>query len=108
MSGIGESSGGGGAPSSNASCSDLVINTLVTSPKEDAIAKVSAGDVLDVRVSKSGATVEVRNNEGEVVGGLTSPLLQRLRDCLDAGNLYQARVVAKNDALIRVRVAKKT
>lgn len=107
MSGIGESSGGGGAPTSNTSCSDLVITTLVTSPKEGAIARVSAGDVLDVRLSEDGATVVVLNHDGDVVGGLTSPLLQRLRECIDAGTEYQARVVARNDALIRVRVAAK-
>ena len=106
MSGIGDSSSAG-TPPHNASCSELVINTLVTSPKEDAIEALSTGDVLDVDLSDDGKTVVVLNVHGKVAGGLTSPLLQRLRECIAAGTVYQARVVAKNDALVRVRVAAK-
>ena len=106
MSGIGDSSGGD-ASQSNTPCSGLVINTLVTSPQEDAIKAVAVGDMLEVTLSEDGATVVVLNLNGAVAGGLTSPLLQRLRECIVAGTQYQARVVARNDALVRVRVASK-
>lgn len=106
MSGIGDSSAGGGPPSGT-SCDALVINTLVSSPKEPAIKDLSAGDMLDVGLSDDGRNVVVRNDQGEVAGGLTSPLINQLRECILGGTQYQARVVARNDALIRVRVAVK-
>lgn len=106
MSGIGDSSAGG-APPSGTSCEALVINTLVSSPKEHALKDLAAGDMLDVGFSDDETTVVVRNDQGEVAGGLTSPLINRLRECMQGGTQYQARVVARNDALIRVRVAAK-
>ena len=49
-------------------------------------------------------TVVVVLHNGQIVGALASPAVQRLRECLEAGNRYQAEVTAKNLGQVRVRV----
>lgn len=87
------------------SCEELVIDTQLSSPKDDVVEKIKLGDVLDVSTqTKSGTTVVVVLYKGKMAGGLASPLLARLRECLDKGTKYQAKVTSKTGGQVRVRV----
>jgi len=98
--------GTGGPISPGGSCESLVIDTLLASPKLKVIEDVSTGDVLEVTLGSNDAgqkVVEVRF-QGQLAGGLASPAISRLRECMEGGTRYQARVTGKRDALVRVRV----
>ena len=107
----GSSGGGGGGGDFDSSpdrCSDLVLNTQLSSPREAVVAQLSVGDVMDVAVQTMvGTSVVVALWQGQIAGGLASPALQRLRECIEAGNEYEARVTVKNDGQIRVQVKAK-
>ncbi|WP_448649005.1 hypothetical protein [Pseudomonas corrugata] len=104
MSGSGGGGVGFGVPTG--SCETLVIDTMLTSPKPDIVAQINVGDILQVSIDNSGSvkTVVVFYN-GLVAGGLVAPLLQRLRECMESGTQYSAQVIAKREALVRVRVS---
>jgi|RifCSPlowO2_12_1023861.scaffolds.fasta_scaffold00681_11 hypothetical protein len=88
------------------SCESLVIDTLLASPQPEVVSLINPGDVLDVRLARSAGgeqVVEVAFH-GQFAGGLASPAISRLRECIEGGTLYQARVTGKRDALVRVRV----
>lgn len=98
--------GMGGPISPGGSCESLVIDTLLASPRQAVIANLSPGDVLHLRLAETSAgewVVEVVFR-GECAGGLASPALSRLRECIEGGTQYEARVTGKRDALVRVRV----
>jgi len=104
MSGSG-GGGGGGSETPVTSCEELVIDTQLSSPKDDVVEKIKVGDVLDVGAQrKSGTTVVVVLYKGKVAGGLASPLLAQLRECLNNGTKYQAKVISKSGGQVRVRV----
>lgn len=98
----GSSGSGGGASGPEVSCDRLVINTMLASPRPDMLDGLYPGQVLDVRI-QGGTVVVVR--DGNLVGGLASPLIHRLRTCMLEGTQYRARVVAKNGALVRLQVS---
>jgi len=104
MSGSG--GGGGGSPETPvASCEDLVIETQLSSPKDDVVDKIKVGDSLDVGIqTKSGTSVVVVLYKGKVAGGLASPLVGRLRECLNNDTQYKAKVLSKSGGQVRVRV----
>lgn len=101
-------SGGGGGdwygPQED-NCETLVIDTQLSSPKEDVVAGINLGDSLSVDTQTMGQTVVVVVlHNGVVAGGLASPKIQRLRDCIEDGFKFVATVTAKNDGQIRVRI----
>lgn len=104
MSGSGGGGGGGGFdPPDN--CAALVIDTQLSSPKQAVVSLIQVGDELLVAAQPMGATtVVVALHNGQVAGGLASPLVQRLRECMAAGTQYTATVTSKNDGQVRVRV----
>jgi len=101
----GSSAGGGGFDAPPGNCEDLVIETQLSSPKEEVVDSIRVGNILAVAThTKGGTTVVVVLHKGKVAGGLASPLVQRLRECINTGTQYQAKVLAKNDGQVRVRV----
>jgi hypothetical protein len=105
MSGSGGGGGGGGSATPVASCEELVIDTQLSSPKDDVVDKIKVGDILDVVTqTKSGTTVVVVLYKGKVAGGIASPSLARLRECLNKSVKYHAKVTSKNGGQVRVRV----
>jgi len=104
MSGSG--GGGGGVPDTPViGCADLVIDTQVSSPKPGVISTLKVGDFLDVETRIQGGTVVVvlvRN--GQMAGGLASPQLHRLRQCIESGTQYRAEVKSIKAGQVRVRV----
>lgn len=103
MSGSGGGGGGYEAPTDN--CQLLIIDTQLSSPKEEVVDMIQVGDVLDVATQMMGATaVVVVLRNGQVAGGLASPKVQWLRECMANGTQYNATVTDKNDGQVRVRV----
>lgn len=105
MSGVDSGTGGGGQPPSG-SCEALVIDTVLSSTKEDALHGLSDGDLLAVELYDTGGQVTVvLTYNGQILGGLTAPLIQRLRECMRQGVTYVARILAINGGHVRVRVS---
>lgn len=103
MSGSGGGGGGGFEPLEN--CADFVIDTQLSSPKPEVIADIQIGDKLDVTVQMAGgSSVVVILSHGKVAGGLASPEVGRLRECIRQGTEYVAVVTGKNEGQVRVRV----
>lgn len=105
MSGSGGGGGGGFSPNFD-SCETLVIDTQLSSPKQAVVERIEVGDTLTIATQNYGeATVVVALHEGEIAGGLAAPEVGRLRSCMEQGTQYQAKVTAKNDGQVRVRVS---
>jgi hypothetical protein len=86
-------------------CDALFIETQLSSPKEQVIEKITLGDVLSIMVQETaGISVVVALYQGEVAGGIAAPQIQRLRECMAHGTLYDATVTGKNDGQVRVRI----
>jgi len=101
----GSSGGGGGPDTPTFSCEDLVIKAQIASPKAAVVSKLKMGDVLDVAVQTiGGVAVVVLLFKGKLAGGLASPHLSRLRECIDGGTTYQATITAISGAQINVTV----
>jgi len=98
----GSSGFGGGSSGPEVSCDRLVINTMLASPRPDMVSVLYPGEILNVAIL--GGTVVVLREE-KLVGGLASPLIHRLRACIEEGTVYRARVMAKNGALVRLQVS---
>lgn len=106
MSGSSGSSGGIGYSTGADSCESLVITTQLNSPKPAVVEKICVGDKLDVVTVQMGATTAVvAMHGGDLAGGLASPDLQKLRECLAGGTYYVATVIGKNDGQVTVRVS---
>jgi hypothetical protein len=104
MSGSG-GGGGGGFDSQSDDCESLVIETQLSSPKAAVVAKLSKGDMLDVTTkTMNGSTVVVCLFKGQVAGGLASPRVQRLRECIENGTTFRAEVLSIDAGQVRVRV----
>lgn len=105
MSG-GGGGGGGGGGSPPSPCETLRFDAQITSPQATVVAKLTAGDVLDIALGNlKGQTVVQVLKGGAVAGGLTGPDAARLRACLDEGHNYVAAVLSINAGQVRVRIA---
>ncbi len=108
MSGSGGGGGGGGFDPPGSSCADLEFDTQLSSPKPAVVRQLKVNDSLDVVTQVvAGATVVVALHKGQVAGGLASPLVQRLRECIEAGTAFTARVLSVNSGQVRVHVEAK-
>lgn len=106
MSGSSGSTGGIGFSTGASSCESLVITTQLNSPKPAVVAQINVGDTLEVTIQQMGAAAAVvALYRGQLAGGLASPDLQKLRECLAGGTRYLATVVRKNDGQVTVRVS---
>jgi len=89
-------------------CGSLLVETQLSSPKEEAVEAVKPGQILDVELQQIGAmTVVVVMHQGQLVGGIAAPQVQKLRECISQGFKYEATVINKNDGQVRVRVKPK-
>lgn len=105
MSGSSGGGGSGGSWVTPSTCEDLVIDTQLSSPKAAVIAGIKVGDVLDVQLQPGAGTAVVVIHNGHVAGGLASPDVQRLRECLERGTRYGAEVKSINGAQVKIRVS---
>jgi hypothetical protein len=106
MSGSGSSGFGGGFERSEVVCERLILNTQIASPKPAVIGGLQLGEVLMVGLEQTGTTstvVVLRNNQ--VAGGIAAPEMQRLRECIQQGTRYIAKVTAISGAHISIRIS---
>lgn len=105
MSGTGGGGGGGGPEIPQDACEKLFIDTQLSSPKEDVIEQINVGDILEVTLNQiNGRSVVVVLYNGQIAGGLASPKVQRLRECIEQHTEYFATVKEKRDGQVRVRI----
>lgn len=105
MSGSGGSGYGSDFTSYAPSCASLVINTQISSPKMPVIQAVVVGTILDVGVQQAGSvTVVVVLHQGQVAGGVASPSVHQLRECIQQGTAYRATVTAVNGPQVSIRI----
>lgn len=105
MSGSGGGGGGGSRDPGPSKCELLVIDTQVSSPKASVVEKIATGALLDVAIQKRGqTTVVVVLHKGQLAGGVAAPQVNRLRECIEGGYEYKAKVTEKKGAQIRIRI----
>lgn len=106
MSGSSGRSGfGGGFDSPVDNCVTLVIDTQLSSPKDEIVSQLGEGVILDVVLhEQAGKAVVVALYQGQIAGGLASPQVQRLRECIQLGTQYGATILSIRDGQVRVRV----
>ncbi|NJD90724.1 MAG: hypothetical protein FIA91_04285 [Geobacter sp.] len=94
MSG-GDYSGGGYDPEVEVSCSMLIDNTVLNSPKPEVIAKLKVDDVLDLQLIPSGAAkvLTAVTIQGEVAGSITSSLLSKIIRCIEVEHFSYVAIV---------------
>ena len=84
-------------PASSAGVMPIIVRPLVS--------KLKVGDTLDVEVqTHAGTAVVVLLSKGKVAGGLASPQVSQLRECIEGGTTYKATVTAANGAVIKVSI----
>lgn len=106
MSGSGGGGYGGGFATDEVACDRLAFDTQLGSPKAAVVAQISVGDVLTVALDQQGAVqVLVIKRGNEIAGGITSPKMARLLECIRQGTRYQATVTAKSDGQVSVRIS---
>lgn len=105
MSGSGGGSfGGGGAQ--EISCDRLSFETQLSSPKPAVVTGINIGDILPVAIEQQGAAqVVVIKHGNQVAGGITSPKMSRLLECMRQGTQYQATVLSKAGGQVTIRIS---
>lgn len=76
------------------------ITSLVNTAGPDLLAKMTAGDLLELR--SSDRTVEVITPQGEVIGKIEPKLAKRIIALLEGGNRYQTAVTSVDDQTVKV------
>jgi hypothetical protein len=103
----GPSYGGGGSGSSDsASDCDIVERVPLNSPKPSGLAQLKPGATLDVVLTPGppqSLVAKIRNT-GQVAGSLTPKSLVRLLQCIKAGNIYVADVIAVKGGFVEVEI----
>lgn len=100
---------GGGSPAPSPNCESLVIDTQISSPNEAIILALLREDWHAIRLdvalqSRAAHTVVVILYNNEVIGGVASPSVQRLRECLEGGTEYQAEIISIEEGQARIRI----
>ncbi|ELL7181651.1 TPA: hypothetical protein RUY86_003284 [Vibrio cholerae] len=94
-------SGGGFSPSgSNSDCRTLQFNANVNSP-QTAISQLKSGDILEIVLLHRVVTVMYNGNP---IGSITGPRLQRIVSCIQNGYNYIAEVNYINGGTCNVTV----
>ncbi len=105
MSGSGGGSFGGGGVQEIA-CDRLSFETQLSSPKPSVVAGINVGDVLLVAIEQQlAAQVVVIKYGNQVAGGITSPKMSRLLECMRHGTQYQATVLSKAGGQVTIRIS---
>lgn len=103
MSGSGGSYLGPSTPTT--SCATLQFDTQLASPKAQVVAQLSVNDILDIVFAQpSNQQIVSAVWNGSVAGGIVDPHLNQLRNCMNQGEQYQARVLHLGGGQVRLRV----
>lgn len=102
MSGSG---GGSGTPILNfQSCEDLAIIVQLSSPKEVIVSKLKEGYILSIDFFSNNISTIYALYEGKIAGGIATPILTKLRECLLSGTKYQGEVLEINQGQVRIKI----
>ncbi|GAB1081518.1 hypothetical protein I6M45_21650 [Shewanella algae] len=93
-----------GPSSSTTSCEALQFVTQLASPKAQVIAELNVDDILDVVFQHGSVQVVVALWHGDEAGGIVDPNLVQLRNCMNQGEQFQAKVLALSGGQVRLRV----
>ncbi|EPF6564024.1 MULTISPECIES: hypothetical protein [Serratia] len=107
MSGSGGGNYGGqfGQADFEVTCEKLRIDTQLSSPDPLIVPQLTVGSILKIaQITSLGAQLTVAMYNGRQAGGIASPYIQRLRDCINNGTSYVAKVTAINGGQVRVSV----
>lgn len=85
-------SGGGGYTPRESGCGNLSFSTVLGSPKKTVLALLRKGQFLKLVVNTTPTKVVVATtNTGQIAGTITT-MSQRLIECIEDGNSYDAEV----------------
>ena len=108
MSGSGGGSFGGqfGQDTFELSCEKLTITTQLSSPDPAVVSLLSVGDILFIRQRNHNglSLTEAIFRDNQVAGGIASPQIQRMRECIALGTAYVAQVISINGGQVMVKV----
>ena len=95
--------GNGGGPD----CADLTFSTTLASPDPDGVDSLREGVILDVVLSEEdGVTIiGVVQNDGTVIGSIASDWMPKLRECLQQGFIYGAKVTSVVGGAVKVHIS---
>lgn len=93
----------GGGPD----CPGLKLLATLASPDPDGVDSLEAGDILDVALIEEGGVtiIGVVRSEGTVIGSVVSDRAAQLRECLQQGFTYGAKVDSVVGGAVRVWVS---
>lgn len=77
-----------------------VITSLINTASAEVLARMTAGDLLEVR--SNDRTVELFTPQGEVIGKVEPKLAKRLITLLEGGNRYQTAVTSVDEQTVKV------
>ncbi|AXD50743.1 hypothetical protein AIS11_21190 [Salmonella enterica] len=87
------------------SCEKLTITTQLSSPIPAVVSALKVKDILGIQqINNNGLSLTVALHNGAVAGGIASPQIQRMRDCIALGTTYVAEVIAINGGQVMVKV----
>jgi hypothetical protein len=94
-----------GGAFSSVTCDDLGFQTVINSVSEDVLAKLEAGDCLDV-VShlENGRPRATAKKNGEILGSITCAEVAKLLQCLAEGKKFNAVVTSISKGSCRIVV----
>lgn len=102
MSGTGSDSGFGSEPTS--SCSDLEVETSLSSPDPEVVKEIKTNDVLSVDlVKKNGKTIIAALFKGTYAGSITDSIGSLTR-CIQEGYKFVGVVLLAREGLVKIRI----
>ncbi|MBD8204778.1 hypothetical protein [Pseudomonas viridiflava] len=104
MSGLG--GGTGPYPEPVVACDQLSFIAQIASPKEDIVEQLYVGCMLDIVIGdQNGQSVVFAYWQDQEVGGIADRRLQRLRQCMNEGHMFSARVISISSGQVRVQIS---
>jgi len=94
-----------GSSTPTTSCATLQFDTQLASPKAQVVSQLSVNAILDIIFAQAGNQQVVSALwNGSEAGGIVDPNLNQLRNCMNQGEQYQARVLQLGGGQVRLRV----
>lgn len=95
----------GGRPENSNPCLEINFQTQLSSPKPDVVSKLKIGNTLNIELITINTQVVVAAifNE-EIAGGIASPQISSIRECIQIGVKYRAKVISIREGLVRIEV----
>lgn len=86
------------------SCSTLIINTTLATPKAEIIETLNKGDTLRISIASDQGPIQAITLDGQVAGTILSREQVKLLSCIVGGTTYEAEVLSRNDGECNVQI----